>query len=219
MQKDIKYRIYGGLSFYNRKEVKDLLAYYRLTINHKDEEALKRVINYPARGIGKTSLEKIIVVADQTKTSLWDVIDQPAKFGLNLNAGTLNKISVFVTMIKSFRAQLITKNAFDLAKLIASSSGILKDLFEDKTPEGISRYENIEELLNAIKEFSEKERELQEGEAIKTELPEFRTLEEFMQDAPMITVVGAYGIRMTVDRTGLVKPQECMYARILQKLK
>ena len=136
---NIPYRIYGGLSFYKRKEVKDLLAYYRLTINHKDEEALKRVINYPTRGIGKTSMEKIIVVADQTKTSLWDVIDQPVKFALNLNAGTLNKISAFVTMIKSFRVQLITKNAFGLAKLIASSSGIMKDLFEDKTPEGISR--------------------------------------------------------------------------------
>lgn len=184
---NIPYRIYGGLSFYKRKEVKDLLAYYRLTINHKDEEALKRVINYPTRGIGKTSMEKIVVVADQTKTSLWDVIDQPAKFGLNLNVGTLNKISVFVTMIKSFRAQLITKNAFDLAKLIASSSGIMKDLFEDKTPEGISRYENIEELLNAIMEFSKKAREMQAIEKTDIELPEFRTLEEFMQDVALIT--------------------------------
>ena len=115
------------------------------------------------------------------------MIEQPVKFALNLNSGTLNKISTFVTMIKSFRAQLITKNAFDLAKLIASSSGIMKDLYEDKTPEGISRYENIEELLNAIKEFSEKERELQEGEDVKADLPEFRTLDEFMQDIALIT--------------------------------
>ena len=184
---NIPYRIYGGLSFYNRKEVKDLLAYYRLTINHKDEEALKRVINYPTRGIGKTTMEKIIVVADQADCSLWDVIEQPAKFTLNLNSGTLNKISSFATMIKSFRAQVNTKNAFDLAKLIASSCGIMKDLYEDKTPEGISRYENIEELLNAIKEFSEKEREFLEGEIVKNDLPEFRTLDEFMQDIALIT--------------------------------
>ena len=184
---NIPYRIYGGLSFYSRKEIKDLLAYYRLTINHKDEEALKRVINYPARGIGKTTMEKIIVVADQANSSLWDVIEKPQKFALNLNVGTLNKISSFVTMIKSFRAQLNTKNAFDLAKLIASSSSIMKDLYEDKTPEGISRYENIEELLNAIKEFGEKEREFLEGEIIKPDLPEFRTLDEFMQDIALIT--------------------------------
>lgn len=185
---NIPYRIYGGLSFYNRKEVKDLLAYYRLTINHKDEEALKRIINYPTRGIGKTTMEKIIVVADQAKLSLWDVIENPQQFALNLNSGTINKITSFVTMIKSYRAQLLTKNAFDLAKLIASSSGIMKDLYEDKTPEGISRYENIEELLNALKEFTEKERELQDGDgAPKTELPEFRTLDEFMQDIALIT--------------------------------
>ena len=184
---NIPYRIYGGLSFYNRKEVKDLLAYYRLTINHKDEEALKRIINYPARGIGKTTMEKIIVTADRNKASLWEVIDQPVKFALNLNAGTLKRIDAFVIMIKSFRAQLKTKNAFDLAKLIASSSGLLKDLFEDKTPEGISRYENIEELLNAIKEFSEKKREPLEMESAETDLPDFRTLGEFMQDIALIT--------------------------------
>jgi len=185
---NIPYRIYGGLSFYNRKEVKDLLAYYRLTINHKDEEALKRIINYPTRGIGKTTMEKIIVIANQSNCSLWEVIENPHKFALNLNSGTLGKIASFATMIKSFRAQLETKNAFDLAKLIASSGGVMKDLYEDKTPEGISRYENIEELLNAIKEFSEKEREMLEGEEEhKTDLPVFRTLDEFMQDIALIT--------------------------------
>lgn len=185
---NIPYRIYGGLSFYNRKEVKDLLGYYRLTINHKDEEALKRIINYPARGIGKTTMEKIIVVANQANCSLWEVIEKPHEFALNLNSGTLGKIASFATMIKSFRAQLETQNAFDLAKLIASSAGIMKDLYEDKTPEGISRYENIEELLNAIKEFSEKEREMLDGEEEpKTDLPVFRTLNEFMQDIALIT--------------------------------
>ncbi|MCD4683752.1 MAG: UvrD-helicase domain-containing protein, partial [Bacteroidales bacterium] len=186
---NIPYRIYGGLSFYKRKEVKDLLAYFRLCINTKDEEALRRIINYPPRGIGKTSQEKIIVVADQAGASQWDVLENPNKYALNLNSGTLNRISVFVTMIKSFTIQVKTKNAFELAKLIATSSGITKDLFEDKTPEGISRYENIEELLNAIKEFSEKEKErnISEEEEKKQEEASIRTLDEFMQDVALIT--------------------------------
>jgi len=186
---NIPYRIYGGLSFYNRKEIKDLLAYFRITINHKDEEALRRVINYPARGIGKTTWEKIIVAADKAGVSQWDIIEQPQKFALNINSGTLNRISSFVTMIKSFAAQVKTKNAADLAKLISSSSGIIKDLFEDKTPEGISRYENIEELLNAIKEFTVKEG----PEVIESDPKEIaeensvRTLDGFMQDIALIT--------------------------------
>jgi len=186
---NIPYRIYGGVSFYNRKEVKNLLAYFRLCINSKDEEALRRVINYPARGIGKTSQEKVIVAADQAKVSQWEVFENPGKYAVNLNSGTLNKISAFVTMIKSFSVQVKTKNAFELAKLIASSSGITKDLFEDKTPEGISRYENIEELLNAIKEFSEKEKEpdISEDGEIKPNENSIRTLDEFMQDVALIT--------------------------------
>jgi len=186
---NIPYRLYGGLSFYNRKEVKDLLAYFRLSINTKDDEALRRIINYPARGIGKTTQEKVIVIADQAGTSQWDVLENPHKYALNLNSGTLNRIAAFVTMIKSFTVQVKTKNAFELAKLIATSSGITKDLFEDKTPEGISRYENIEELLNAIKEFSEKEREKnisEEGEKKQDEVS-IRTLDEFMQDVALIT--------------------------------
>jgi len=184
---NIPYRIYGGLSFYNRKEIKDLLAYFRLCVNNKDEEALRRIINYPARGIGKTSLEKIIITADNAKTTLWDVVEQPQKFALNIYAGTFGKISAFVTMIKSFTVQVKQKNAFELAKLIASSSGITKDLFEDKTPEGISRYENIEELLNAIKEFSEGEKEIVPGQAEPTGENSIRTLDEFMQDIALLT--------------------------------
>ena len=180
---NIPYRIFGGLSFYKRKEIKDLLAYYRLVINNKDEEALIRIINYPARGIGKTTLEKIIVTADMENKSLWETIENSSKYNLNINTGTLSKISAFVIKIKSFSAQLKKKNAFDLAKLIASSSGIIKDLYEDKTPEGLNRYENIEELLNAIKEFSEKntnEEELTENNSIST-------LDEFMQDVALLT--------------------------------
>ncbi len=182
---NIPYRIYGGLSFYNRKEVKDLLAYFRLAVNNRDEEALKRVINYPARGIGKTSQERIVVVADQSKISLWEVIEHPHKFDLSMNSGTIAKCSAFVTMIQSFSAQVKTKNAFDLARLIASSSGIMKDLLEDKTPEGISRYENIEELLNAIKEFTEKGA-LQNSSSEEKETA-LKTLDEFMQDVALLT--------------------------------
>lgn len=186
---NIPYRIYGGLSFYNRKEIKDVLAYYRLSINQKDEEALKRIINYPARGIGKTTQESIVVAADQHGKSLWEIIEEPHRYALNMNSGTLAKINAFVTMIKSFSVQVKTKNAYDLAKLIAYSSGVMKDLNEDKTPEGISRYENIEELLNAIKEFSDKPKEYNPGEEPtgETESAAIRTLDEFMQDVALIT--------------------------------
>ncbi|MEZ5196218.1 MAG: 3'-5' exonuclease [Bacteroidales bacterium] len=184
---NIPYRIYGGLSFYNRKEIKDLLAYFRLVVNPKDEEALQRVINYPARGIGKTTQEKIIVLADSAKISQWEVIEQPEILTNHINSGALSKISGFVIMIKSFAAQLKTKNAYDLAKLIASSSGILKDLNEDKTPEGISRYENIEELLNAIKEFTETEKMIESGPEEPSEDISIRTLDQFMQDIALVT--------------------------------
>ncbi len=152
---NLPYKIYGGLSFYQRKEIKDLLAYFRLTANNNDEEALKRVINYPKRGIGKTTLDKALVCANQNKTTIWNVLENPMSFGFNCNSGTANKIDSFISMIKSFRAQLTTKNAFDLAHEIAKSSGVLNDLYSDRTPEGIVRHENIQELLNAISEFSE----------------------------------------------------------------
>ncbi|MBN2173177.1 MAG: UvrD-helicase domain-containing protein [Bacteroidales bacterium] len=184
---NIPYRIYGGLSFYNRKEIKDLLAYMRLAVNNKDEEALKRVINYPARGIGKTTQEHLIVVADREKKSQWEIIENPQAFKLELNQGTTRKIREFATMIKSYSAQVKTANAFELARHIATSSGITKDLFEDKTAEGISRYENIEELLNAIKDFSEREQELVPGQTDPQEKKTNRTLDEFLQEVALIT--------------------------------
>ncbi len=182
---NIPYKIYGGLSFYQRKEIKDLLSYFRLSINNKDEEALVRIINYPGRGIGQTSIEKIIVKASEKKVSLWEVVEKPDWFGLPVNSGTRLKMEGFVTMIKSFTAQLKSKNAYDLAKLIALSSGIMKDLTSDQSPEGVSRAENIEELLNAIKEFTESEAPLSLEENAETK--EFRTLDEFMQDVALLT--------------------------------
>ena len=175
---NLPYRVYGGLSFYQRKEIKDLLAYFRLALNTRDEEALKRVINYPTRGIGTTTLEKLVVLADQNNTDLFRVIvklDQIPNHGIN--AGTRGKLYQFATMIQSFSVLARNKNAYDTAQAIASESKILKDLFDDKTPEGVSRYENIMELLNGIKEFSEEPNE--DGE--------LQTLDKFMADVALLT--------------------------------
>jgi DNA helicase-2/ATP-dependent DNA helicase PcrA len=152
---NLSYKIYGGLSFYQRKEIKDLLAYFRLTTNHNDEESLKRIINYPKRGIGKTTLEKATIIANQQNISIWDVLEKPEQFNFSVNSGTRSKIESFVIKIKSFRSKLNISSAYELAEEIAKSSGILHDLNTDKSPEGIVRYENIQELLNAISEFSE----------------------------------------------------------------
>ena len=175
---NIPYRIYGGQSFYQRKEVKDLLGYFRLTANPKDEESLKRVINYPIRGIGKTTLEKMTVAAAENQVSLWAVLTQGLHI-LPVNAGTRNKLADFVTMIRSFQAQLETLDAFSMAEHIAKSSGLLRDLYADKSPEGLSRFENIQELLNGIKEFSE------------SDLPEFNGekphLTDFLVDVALLT--------------------------------
>jgi len=182
---NIPCRIYGGISFYQRKEIKDMLAYFRLAVNPKDEEALIRVINNPARGIGKTTIEKLIVAADDSGSSIYDVIGEPHTHHLSLPSATMQKILGFLTMIRSFGAMLKTRNAYDLGKHIAASSGLLKQLYEDKTPEGVSQYENMEELLNAVKEFAESERvPNQETGEIDTSL---RTLDEFMQDVALLT--------------------------------
>ncbi len=182
---NIPCRIYGGVSFYQRKEVKDLLAYFRLTINNLDEDALLRVINFPARGIGKTTLEKLVVTADEQKKSIFQLIEFPETGNLRFPEATGHKIFGFVTMIKSFSAILGTKNAYEMARHIAGSSGLLKELYDDKTPEGVSRYENIEELLNAIKGFTETPRPNFETGELESNV--IRTLDEFMQDVALIT--------------------------------
>ncbi len=151
---NLPYKIYGGLSFYQRKEIKDLLAYFRLTANPDDEEALKRVINYPKRGIGQSTIEKIIIAASEHEVSMWRIISEPQKYGAEIPSSAKSKIDGFVTTIKSFQVQLETLDAYVLAESIAKSSGILKDLYDDKSPEGVSRHENIQALLAGIKEFS-----------------------------------------------------------------
>ncbi len=179
---NIPYRIYGGLSFYKRKEIKDVLAYFRLVINSKDNEAFNRIINFPARGIGKTTLEHITIAASENEKSYWDIIEQPQKFKLNINAGAQKKLSDFVLMIQSFKAELETIDAYELGNKIARGSGLISNLHNDKTPEGISRYENLEALLNGIKEFVEKDDD--------SETPEeesFKGLSIFMQDIALLT--------------------------------
>ncbi|MES2394364.1 MAG: UvrD-helicase domain-containing protein [Bacteroidota bacterium] len=159
-KQNIAYRIFGGLSFYQRKEIKDLLAYYRLAINSNDEESLKRIINYPARGIGDTTIDRIIVAANDHNISLWRVIENINEFDIGLNAGAKAKVDEFTVLIKSFSAMLQTHSAYDLGQYIAVHSGILRDLYADKSPEGVSRHENIQELLNGLKEFTESEIDL-----------------------------------------------------------
>jgi DNA helicase-2/ATP-dependent DNA helicase PcrA len=182
---NIPCRIYGGVSFYQRKEIKDLLSYFRLTINNRDEDALLRIINFPARGIGKTTLEKLVVLADEHKKSIFELIEDPDAHNLRLPEGTSQKVYGFVTMIKSFSVMLGAKNAYELAKHIAGSSGLMKELYDDKTPEGVSRFENLEELLNAIKEFSESPKTNIETGEIEPNV--VRTLDEFMQDVALYT--------------------------------
>ena len=150
---NITYKIYGGLSFYQRKEVKDLIAYLRLVVNPQDEEALKRIINYPTRGIGKTSMDRAVLSANENNITLWEVLINAASFGYK--AGTLEAINNFVLMIRMFQSELVKKNAYDLAIIVGKSSGVVKELFNDKTTEGLARYENTQELLNSIKEFTE----------------------------------------------------------------
>ncbi len=159
---NIAYRIYGGVSFYQRKEIKDYIAYLRVVINPNDEEALKRIINFPARGIGKTTIDKSVLIANENNLTMWKVMENAALFGFK--SGTLEAISNFVTMIKMFQSELEKKNAYDLAVIVGKSTQIVKELFNDKTTEGVARYENVQELLNSIKEFTETPMNEEDGE-------------------------------------------------------
>jgi DNA helicase-2/ATP-dependent DNA helicase PcrA len=150
---NIPYKIYGGISFYQRKEIKDFLAYLRVVVNPFDEEALKRIINYPARGIGKTSVERAVMNANEQNISMFQVLEQAGRFGYR--AGTLETIENFVMMIRMFQSELQKKNAFDVAFIIGKSTNFIKELLNDKTTEGLSKYQNVEELLNSIKEFTD----------------------------------------------------------------
>jgi len=177
-KRDIPYRIYGGLSFYQRKEIKDVLSYLRLVVNPKDEEALKRVINFPARGIGQTTLDRLTVAANHYGKSIFEIIENLDKLDLKINSGTRRKLEDFVNMIKSFQIMNEGSDAFTLAEHVARKSGVLLEFKKDGTPEGIARMENIEELLNGIKDFVEGQKELADAKG---------DLTEFLEDVALAT--------------------------------
>ena len=177
-KRDIPYRIYGGLSFYQRKEIKDVLCYLRLVINPKDEEALIRVINYPARGIGDTTVEKLTIAANHYKRSIFEVMQNIDKIDLKLNSGTKQKLLDFVTMIQSFQVIDQNQDAFYLADHVSKKTGLVQELKKDGTPEGITKIQNIEELLNGIKDFTEGQIEIDGARG---------SLSEFLEDIALAT--------------------------------
>ncbi len=177
-KRDIPYRIYGGLSFYQRKEIKDVLGYLRLVINTADEEALKRVINFPARGIGQTTVDKLVVAANHYGRSIFEVMEHLDRINLKINSGTKRKLSDFVTMIKSFQIMNEGADAFTLAEHVAKKTGLLLEFKKDGTPEGIARMENIEELLNGVKDFVEGQKEVADATG---------SLTEFLEDVALAT--------------------------------
>ena len=152
-KKSIPYKIYGGLSFYQRKEVKDVISYFRLAVNPHDEEAFKRVLNYPARGIGDTTLNKIVAAANVHGVSLWKVVQEPLSYGLNINKGTHAKLQGFVELIEGFIKDAQEKNAYEVGNAIVRMSGIMSEMYQDHSPENLSRRENIEELVNGMHDF------------------------------------------------------------------
>jgi len=174
----IPYTIYGGISFYQRKEIKDLVAYLRIIVNPRDEEALKRIINYPARGIGKTTIDKLILEANTADISVWQVLENADKYGFR--AGTLTALQDFVLMIKSFASMLAKQNAYEVAFHVGKQTNLVKELFNDKSTEGIQRYENIQELLNSIKEWTESP-DNEDGEVVD------KSLASYLQQITLLT--------------------------------
>ena len=177
-KKNIKYKIYGGLSFYQRKEIKDILSYLRLLINPKDEEALKRVINYPRRGIGQTTIEKLTVAANHYNRSIFEILEHLDKIDLKLNGPTKVKLKNFATMIKSFQIEANNKNAFEIADFVLKQTKIIVDLEKEGTPEASSRVENVQELLNGMKDFVEEQNEKEDANV---------SLAHFLEDVALAT--------------------------------
>ncbi|MDR1346275.1 MAG: UvrD-helicase domain-containing protein [Bacteroidales bacterium] len=183
---NIPYKIYGGLSFYKRKEIKDLFAYFRLAVNKYDEESLRRVINYPQRGIGSTTIDKVLVCAHEQNTQMWNVVCYPEQYNLDVNTSAKERLKEFAARILSYSAQVQTTDAYELARLIATTSGIIKTLKEDITEK--ERLENIEELLDSIKEFTEREPESSFNESTGEIITDYYpTLDRFMESVALLT--------------------------------
>jgi DNA helicase-2/ATP-dependent DNA helicase PcrA len=191
-KKNIKYKIYGGLSFYQRKEIKDTLGYLRLLINPNDEEALKRVINYPARGIGQTTIDRILIAANEYKISMFDVLNQMDQLPLGINTGIKTKLQNFVNMIKSFQIEAVSKNAFEVADLVVKQTRLIRDLESEGTPEAVSRVENVQELMNGIKDFIEVQKEKGEDASLAFFLEDVALATDFDQekdDVPRVSLM------------------------------
>lgn len=201
-KRNIPYKIYGGLSFYQRKEIKDLLSYFRVVINPADNEALKRIINYPARGIGQTTLSKLESAAINQEKSIWDIITLlPDINHAGLNKGSITKLQVFANLINNFRTITEESDAFTSASAIAEKTGILKELYKDRSPEGISRHENLQELLNGIQEFTISAKEQGEPDRLDNYLEDVALLtdqdnekEEDKDKVTLMTVHSAKGL-------------------------
>jgi len=177
-KREIPYRIFGGLSFYQRKEIKDVLAYLRLLINPNDEEAIKRVVNYPARGIGATTIDRLTIAAKQYDKSIFEVMENIQHLDIKINSSTKNKLYNFVNMIRSFQITAENADAFVVAEEVARKTGLLQELKKDGTPEGIARIENIEELLNGMRDFVEGQKEVADATG---------SLAEFLEDVALAT--------------------------------
>ena len=186
VKRHIPYKIYGGLSFYKRKEIKDVLAYFRLTINHYDEESLRRVINYPMRGLGDTTISRVAATANERGVHFWDVVSEPQQYGLEVNAPTMNRLVEFADMIKGFAAQLQTTDAYELGKQIVLKTGIGKVLKENSDEK--ERLDHVEELLDSMKGFTEKEPESNFNEATGEIMEEyFPSLDHFMESIALLS--------------------------------
>jgi DNA helicase-2/ATP-dependent DNA helicase PcrA len=181
-KKDIAYRMYGGVSFYQRKEIKDTLGYLRLLINPNDEEAFKRVINYPARGIGSTTIDKLAVAANHYKKSIFEILQNLDSIDLKINSGTRLKLANFATMIQRFQIEAQTKDAFEVTELLVRQTRIIKDLEADGTPEAVSRVENVQELMNGIKDFIDAQKVKEEDASLAFFLEDVALATDFDND-------------------------------------
>ena len=185
LKQGISYRVYGGLSFYQRKEIKDIIAYFRMVVNPNDEEAFKRIVNYPTRGIGATTVTKIAACANACGVSIWTVVSNPALFSLDVNKGTLTKLDAFRSLIEGFIKRFEADDAYQLGHDIITESGISKDLYGDNSPEAVARQENLEEFLAGLQDFVESRKE--EGR-----LDEI-TLRDYLQEVSLLTDLDSDG--------------------------
>lgn len=181
----IPYRIYGGLSFYQRKEIKDIIAYFRLVVNPSDEEAIKRIINYPSRGIGNTTVDKIAAVANESSASFWEIISDPVQYRLKVNKGTIDKLATFRDLLVPFMEQIVKSDAYELGTEIIKKSGIAADLYSSSDPEAVSRQENLQELLSSLQMFVEGRKE----EGREREI----YLMDFLQEVSLLTDLDSEG--------------------------